>query len=101
MAADTLTIILDGEVPLVEFARAIESFYELVKALSDEVGTPELDWVLDDLQISSAVATIRASRDQQAAEKVVNAYADVGHALEVDAPIRFSSPVRSAARKIV
>ena len=101
MAADTLTIILDGEVPLGEFARTIESFYELVKALSDEVGTPGLDWVLDDLQISSAVATIRASGDQQAAGKVVNAYADVGHALEVDAPIGFSSPVRSAARKVV
>jgi hypothetical protein len=101
MIADTLTIILDGEVPLEEFSRTITSFFELVKALSDEVGTPGLDWVLDDLQVSSAVATIRAPNDPQSAEKVVNAYAEVGHALETNTPMEFSPRVRSAARKVV
>ncbi|MEO8053253.1 MAG: hypothetical protein ABI833_22865 [Acidobacteriota bacterium] len=101
MITDTLTIVLDGEVPLAEFARTIESFYELVKALSDEVGTPDLDWVLDDLQVSSAFATIRAPHDPQSAERVINAYAEVGHALEVDGPMEFSPRVRSAARKVV
>ena len=101
MIADSLTIILDGEIPLVEFARTIESFYELVRALSDEVGTPDLDWVLVDLQVSSAVATIRAPYDPQSAEKVVNAYAEVGHALATDAPMEFSPRVRSAAQKVV
>lgn len=101
MAIDTLTIILEGEVPLAEFARTIESFYELVKALSDEVGTPDLDWVLDDLQFSSAVATVRAPQNPQSAEKVVNAYAEVGASLESQEPIRYSPRVRLAARKVV
>ena len=98
---DTLTIILDGEIPLREFARTIESFYELVKALSDEVGAPDLDWVLDDLQVSSAVATVRAPSDPQSAEKVVNAYAEVGHSLETGTPIISSPRVRSAAQKVI
>lgn len=101
MIADTLTIVLDGEVPLGEFARTIESFYELVKALSEEVGTPGLDWVLDDLQVSSAFATIRAPGDSKSAKKVVEVYGEVGAALEKNEPIRFSPRVRSAARKVV
>src|SRR5689334_19488637 len=101
MIDDSLTIVLDGEVPLGEFARTIESFFELVKALSEEVGQPDLDWVLEDLQVSSAVATVRAPRDPQAAGKVASAYAQVGESLERHTPMTFSTKVRKAARNVV
>jgi hypothetical protein len=101
MTVDTITIVLDGEIPFGDFARTINSFYELIKALSDEVGTPDLDWVLDDLQVSSAFATARASSDPKAAEKVAIAYGDVGGALESDTPMNHSDRVRAAANKVI
>jgi hypothetical protein len=101
MPIDTMTIVLDGDVPLEEFARAIERFNELVKALSEEMGSPALDWMLDDLQISSAVATIRAENDPQRAEEVIKAYADIGDALAYRKPVLYSQKVQSAARNVV
>lgn len=98
---DTLTIIMEGEVPLGEFARTVSSFYELVRALSVEVGAPDLDWVLDDLQFSSAVATARASQNPESAAKVVSAYADVAHSLETGTPIGYSPRISSAAEKVI
>jgi hypothetical protein len=101
MLVDTITIALDGEIPLSEFARTIGSFYELVRALSDETGNPSLDWVLDDLQVSSAVATIRAAKDPRSAEIVANAYVEVGQSLENHVPIKHTVRVQQAARKLV
>ena len=69
MPNDTVTLALDGDVPLEEFARTMGRFAELVNALSEEVGSPGLDWVVDDLQVSSAVATVRSPSDLQAARK--------------------------------
>ena len=57
--------------------------------------------VLDDLQVSSAFATVRAPRDSKSAKKVVEAYGEVGVALATNAPIRFSPRVRTAAQKVV
>ena len=76
-------------------------FAELVNALSEEVGSPGLDWVVDDLQVSSAHATARPSSDTQAAQKVVHAYAVVGSALENRTPVTVSRRVRRAANKLV
>ena len=101
MPDDTVTLALDGDVPLEEFARTMGRFAELVNALSEEVGSPGLDWVVDDLQVSSAVATARSSSDTQAAQKVVHAYAAVGLALENHMPIKVSPRVRRAVNNVV
>jgi hypothetical protein len=103
MALDNLTIALDGEVHLEQFSRTIRSFYHLVKALSEEIGKPDLDWIIDDLQVSSAIATARAPSDPQAAEQVVNAYADIGSAFQSNtAPRQVYSPrVRTASARVV
>jgi len=99
--ADTLTIVLEGEIALSQFASTIESFYELVTALSVEAGAPDLDWVLEDLQVSSMFATVRASKDPKAIKKVVDAYGEVGQALQSGRPIASSPRVQTAARKVV
>lgn len=101
MALDTVTLALDGEVPLEEFARAVMHFNDLVKTLSAEVGDPALDWIIDDLEFSSAVATARATNDPESAEQVVNAYAELGAALESNTPVPYSQKVRSAAQRVV
>ena len=101
MPDSTVTLALDGDVPLEEFARTMGRFAELVNALSEEVGSPGLDWVVDDLQVSSAVATVRSSSDTQAAQKVVHAYTAVGSALENHTPVKVSRRVRRAANKVV
>ena len=101
MPDDTVTFALDGDVQLEEFARTMGRFAELVNALSEEVGSPGLDWVVDDLQVSSAVATVRSSSDTQAAEKVVHAYTAVGSALENHTPVEVSRRVRRAVNKVV
>ena len=103
MTAQTLTIVLDGEIALREFARVIGSFYELVSALTFEFGTPDLDWMLDDLQVSSAIATARASNEPESAARVALAFAEVGHALESGLVLspHFSRRVTAAASKVV
>jgi hypothetical protein len=99
--ADTLTIVLDGEIALSQFASTIDSFYELVTALSVEAGSPDLDWVLEDLQVSSMFATVRASTDPKSIKKVVDAYGEVGQALQSGRPIASSPRVQNAARRVV
>ena len=101
MAANTVTLVLDGEVTLSEFAKAITNFGELVKALSAESGAPSLDWIIQDLQVSSSLASVMAIGEEKAIEAVITSYENVGQALESNSEIPYSEPVRSAAKKIV
>lgn len=101
MARDTVTLALDGDVPLKLFARAVGDFSELVNALSDEVAGADVQWVVDDLQIGSTVATVRGeSEEVEAVERIVVAYAAVGRALQRAEPIPYSPRVVKHARAI-
>lgn len=101
MADNTVTLVLDGEVPLSEFAKAIANFSELVKALSAESGAPSLEWMIQDLSVSSALASAMALGEEKVVEAVITSYENVAQALESDADIPYSEPVRTAAKKIV
>jgi len=102
MADNTVTLVLNGDVPLEEFAKAIAGFTELIKALSTEYNAPSLDWLIEDLSVSSAMATAEApSGNEKQIEAVIDGYADVGAALENHSEIRHSESVKSAARKII
>ncbi len=103
MANDNLTIVLEGEVPLEQFSRTIQRFYKLIRALSEEIGKPDMDWLLDDLQMSSAIATARAPSDIEGAEQVVTAYADIGAAFESNTAtnVSYSWRVQRAAIRVV
>jgi len=95
---DTVTLALSGQdVPFGDFAKAIEGFYGLIKALSVEAGGGNVDWIIYDLQISSAVATIKGIGQPDSIEQVVHAYTDVGTALAERRPIPFSQKVHKAA----
>lgn len=100
MASNTVTIALSGEhIPLREFSEAIVRFRALIDALSSEVATGvSIEWLVDDLEIGSALATARGQTANLArqgeVEKVVRAYGSVGTALERGTEVPFSDRVK-------
>ncbi|MBI4289655.1 MAG: hypothetical protein HY671_14660 [Chloroflexi bacterium] len=102
MAKDTITLALNGDVELHHFSKALSTLETLVQALTrDLVATEKIRWIIHDLQVSSAIATVRGECDVlQEVERVVDAYVDVGRALERGQPPNFSQSVIRAASGI-
>lgn len=102
MANDTITLALNGDVPLAEFAAAMSHFDALVSNLSAEVaGKDQIEWVVDALETGSAIATVRGISEQaQLVESVVLAYGVVGKALQKREPIPYSEQVSKPARAL-
>lgn len=100
---DTLTLALNGEVTVEEFSRSIRHFSDLITALKDEVGGgATITWVIYDLQVSSAIATVRGLSNQpDKVEDVKRAYIEVGRHLEERTPIPFGRSVQTPARGLV
>lgn len=101
MADNTVTLVLDGRVPLAEFAKGVAAFNELVTALSAEVSHGAVRWYLNDLQYSSALATALGEGPLEEVQRSILAYADVGHTLETGGPLRYGTKVQGASRKLV
>ena len=93
----TVTLVLSGEVPLEDFSQAISNFHNLLKALSSEEWGKGVEWFIDNLEISSTVATAKGLGESERVERIVRAYADVGTALENNRPVPYSSAVQTAA----
>lgn len=102
MAKDTLTLALDGKVTLGDFNVALHEFTALVNDLTNEIaGGADIDWIIEDLQAGSALTTILGSyEDVLEVENVVNAYEEVGIALESGENIPFSRSIGRRANKI-
>ena len=102
MARDTLTLAIGGNVPLDSFAKGIDQLRRLVSALSREIGVAhDVHWYIEDLQRSSAVATIHGEAvDMDSVERVVHAYASVGASLERRDPISYSQQVVGPAMQL-
>jgi len=102
MAKDTITLAINGEVTIHDFASAVSNLEALVHALSQELGVADkVEWIVHDLQTGSAIATIRGESDIiEQAERVVEAYASVGKALQAGKRPDFSEQVVRAASAI-
>lgn len=99
---ETVTLALTGEVTLTDFAKAIDHLRGLVQALSKEVAqAPDLEWTVDDLSSSSAIATIRGHGKADQVDAVVKAYERVGSALERGQRPPFSPSVVREAEGLV
>ncbi len=87
MPGTTVTLALEGAVPLGHFADAIAGFRQLIEALSKEVaGDAEIQWTVEELQAGSAIATARGESDaEEVVEHVARAYLEVGRAEETRA----------------
>jgi hypothetical protein len=106
MARDTVTIALNGEVTLADFARAMQEFLQLMKALGSEAarGVP-IEWWIEELDVGSASATARGVSEIEsgalAVEHVVAAYENVGRALQKGEPSGYSQAVQTPASAII
>lgn len=105
MRRETITLVLDGDVSLAEFARAIGWLRTLLNRLSEEVGDGvEIDWNVDDLERGSTVASFRGTArkptQQPQVTEVVKAYGEVGLALERHYRVPYSPDVARAADNI-
>ncbi len=105
MAADFVTLALNGDVPLASFARAMQHLSALIDALAAELDvTDAMTWMVDELQAGSAIATIRGEpalgHDPEAIYRVVHAYAAVGHALAAHERPAYSPRVIREAEEI-
>lgn len=103
MRDKTLTLALEGEITSTQFAQAMTKLDNLVRAITAEVGANrDVKWVVDDLQKSSAVATLRAVTDSpEKADQAIQVYEQVGRALSEGLPVPFSKKIDDSARALV
>jgi len=60
MVKDTLTLVLNGQVSLVDFSEAIKSLLSLVEGLQADLAQGKhIDWLIDALEAGSATAAVR------------------------------------------
>jgi hypothetical protein len=99
MTNNTLTIALEGDVLLIEFVETMNRFRNLVDLLSREVAPDtEIEWLVEDLQAGSAMATVVGLSDEpMPVLDVVRGYSRLGDALQRQEPIPFSEALRREA----
>ena len=95
MLNNTMTLVLNGDIPFKAFAAAVASFSRLVDALSTELDAADgVEWFIDDLEKSSTIATIRGeSETPDKVERVVSGFIQVGKAVETRTSVPFSNVV--------
>ena len=102
MPKNTISLKLNGDVPLAEFSKAMGHLSALIEELTKDVsGKVEIEWEIARLEGGSATAVIAGrSYDETAVEKVVQAYEVIGEAIEKDEPIPYSTSIADEARAI-
>ncbi|MCL4254533.1 MAG: hypothetical protein KJ043_12245 [Anaerolineae bacterium] len=102
MSGKLLSLILEGDVSLDDFANAVTHFRQLLAKLSYEVvGNIPIEWELQDLSYGSAHLTvIGQSENTQTVVGVVHAFERVGQALKNHQPIPYSSDVAKEAHAL-
>jgi hypothetical protein len=101
VAERTLTLALHGEVTLEAFADAIQHWRGVVDALTLEAAPGrDVRWVISDLIASSAIATVRAEGEVEAAAPVEESYLELGRALAAGNVQMYPEPVRFDALRL-
>jgi hypothetical protein len=106
MVKDTLTLVLNGQVSLVDFSEAIKSLLSLVEGLQADLAQGKhIDWLIDALEAGSATAAVRGIAenevDEESIERVVSAYEDIGRSIQKGQQFSYSDRVKNAAQKII
>lgn len=102
MATTTLTLALEGDVPLDRFAKTVKHFCGLVYALTDELDSAaEIEWlVADAIGRTGDVTVVATSSTREAVDSMTSMFLDVGKALAGGQPIPYSDQVRGEARAL-
>lgn len=101
MERDELGFSLEGaEIKLSDFAEALQHYSDLIREISRDASPGvQLAWLVQDLDIGSAHATIRVENAPQAAvEQVRSALRIVGNALARQSPIPFVERIARPAQ---
>ncbi len=99
--SDEITLVLAGEVTLDDFAQVVTNLKGLMQSLSADVAEKaKVEWVQADLQTNGAVMTYKGHGPTEAVSRIVEAYGEVGYALQSEEPIPFSSQVAKHAKGI-
>lgn len=99
MQNDTLTLALEGDVSLEDFAKAMENFSALVNGLTAEIARDaSIEWVVDALAGGSAIATVKGDTDSpDKLYAIVSAYSIVGNSLKTRQVIPYPDRVKTPA----
>lgn len=91
MEKDTLTLVLNGDVPLEGFVAALQHFNELINALTEDILTkdePEIEWQIAELSVGSAKTAVRGrpkgdiGSENSPVPRIAKAYGEIGEALK-------------------
>lgn len=97
----TVTLTLGGDVLLQAFAEALERLHRLLAALAEQVGAGTVNWVVEDLAVGNATATVRGvGEDPEGVLRTTAALAVVSGALRDSEPIPFGGDVARAAQEL-
>lgn len=103
MADNTITLSLQGDIALKDFAIAIDSFAKLVNNLTRETTElAEVEWEISDLQPGSATVSVSGySSNPETVAKVIAGYSELGLALSTGADIPYSNEVVKPTRSLL
>ena len=104
MARDDLTLTLDGDVSIHDFATAISALDRLIKSLTEAIAEDKsaIRWVVTELEAGSATTTLTGYAErQQDVQSVIAGYSAVGRALSTGGAVPYSEKVRKEAQKIM
>jgi len=95
MASRTLTLTLEGDVPLDLFVEALKRWHTLIADLSAEIAQDtKIEWVVEYLEAGSATAIVRGEAETtEPVERVTRGYATVFRSLQDGTPIPYSAKV--------
>lgn len=98
----TITFAVCGEIDISTFAAAVNGLRELAHALASDL-TPQTQivWELEGLNVGSAVVTLRAVSESEAASRVVTrAYDEIGATIAAGEPLHYSKKISTSARQL-
>jgi hypothetical protein len=106
VAKDTLTLVLQGDVSLDDYTRAIGAFGRIVHALEAEIAaTGKIDWIVEELQAGSAVLTAKGRPLVEDAplliERAVEAYTHLGTSVLRGSLSEYSEAVQDPTRQLL
>jgi len=100
MASDVVTLVLDGEPTLGDFAQALSALRDLLGNLEPGAGST-VTWTVDSLERSSTIASFRGTAsDSEMVDLVAHRYLDTGRAIATGEFERLSPIVAESMARI-
>jgi len=102
MSKNTLTLVLEGDISLDNFAKALKELNGLIEELSKELAPGiNIEWIIEQLFSSSANTTVQGiALEPEPIERIINAYETIGEYLSKGDEVPYSSPIRQRVQSL-